>query len=268
MEFSELPRDVRGALRGLSKDNAHDVGRHLIMVARLLDADPELAYEHAQEAVRRAGRIDVVREAAGIAAYRTGRYAEALRELRTVRRLNGSSEHLPLMADCERGLGRSARALDLAASDEASTLDPDGRAELAMVASGARLDLDEVEAAGATLDMLDLTGVSPEVQARVKQARADIYIASGRSDLAAELLATVDRRLLAATNGNDDDDDEDVVVYDLANEVIDGEPIDGEPIDGEPIDDDSAAEHSDDEGDVADAVVESDEAETNDGKDA
>ena len=258
MEFSELPRDVRGALRGLSKDNAHDVGRHLIMVARLLDADPELAYEHAQEAVRRAGRIDVVREAAGIAAYRTGRYAEALRELRTVRRLNGSSEHLPLMADCERGLGRSARALDLAASDEANTLYPDGRAELAMVASGARLDLDEVEAAGATLDMLDLTGVSPEVQARVKQARADIYIASGRSDLAAELLATVDRRLLAATNGNDDDDDEDVVVYDLADEVIDGEPID----------DDSAAEHSDDEGDVADAVVESDEAETNDGKDA
>ena len=44
----------------------------------------------------------------------TGRYAEALRELRTVRRLSGSSEHLPIMADCERGLGRPERALALA----------------------------------------------------------------------------------------------------------------------------------------------------------
>ncbi len=263
VEFSELPRDVRGALRGLSKDNAHDVGRHLIMVARLLDADPELAYEHAQEAVRRAGRIDVVREAAGIAAYRTGRYAEALRELRTVRRLNGSSEHLPLMADCERGLGRSARALDLAASEEASTLDADGRAELAMVASGARLDLDEVEAAGATLDMLDLSGVSAEVQARVKQARADIYLASGRSDLAAELLATVDRRLLAATNSHDDEDDEDVVVYDLADEVVDGESID-ENADTDADTDADADGEAQDEADEDSAEAD----ETSDGKHA
>ena len=149
--FSDLDRSVRGRLRTLSKDNAEGVGRHLVMVGRLLDVAPELAYEHAQAAVRRAGRVDVVREAAGLAAYRTGRYAEALRELRTVRRLNGSSEHLAIMADCERGLGRPERALALAQEPEAETLDAEAKIELAMVVSGARLDLGQADAAVAAL---------------------------------------------------------------------------------------------------------------------
>ena len=52
------------------------------------------------------------------------------------------------MADCERGLGRPERALALAASDDAEGLEPEVRVELAMVVSGARLDLGEPEAAG------------------------------------------------------------------------------------------------------------------------
>src|SRR5699024_1724704 len=89
--FSMLDRDARGRLRTLSKENAEIVGLHLIMAGRLIDVDPELAYKHAQEALRRGGRVDIVREAAGLTAYYTDRYAEALREFRTVRRLNGSS---------------------------------------------------------------------------------------------------------------------------------------------------------------------------------
>ena len=58
---------MRARLRTLSKENAENVGLHLVMTGRLLDSDPELAYEHAQAAVRRAGRVDVVREAAGLA---------------------------------------------------------------------------------------------------------------------------------------------------------------------------------------------------------
>ena len=156
--FSDLDRSVRGRLRTLSKDNADGVGRHLVMVGRLLDTQPELAYEHAQAAVRRAGRVDVVREAAGLAAYRTGRYAEALRELRTVRRLNGSSEHLAIMADCERGLGRPERALALAQEPEAETLDAEAKIELAIVVSGARLDLGQAEAAVAALSTAGRAG--------------------------------------------------------------------------------------------------------------
>jgi len=199
------------------------------MAGRLIDTDPELAYEHAQAAVRRAGRVDVVREAAGLTAYSTGRYAEALRELRTVRRLNGSSEHLPIMADCERGLGRPERALALAASEEASTLDDVGRTELAIVVSGARVDLGELDAALAALDQVPAMGTRGELGARVLQARASVLEVAGRTEEAAEILAGIDSDLLAVVLG---EPDEDVVVYDLteeselADEVDDVEPDD------------------------------------------
>jgi len=215
--FSLLDRDVRGRLRTLSKDNADRVGRHLVMVGRLLDEDPEAAYEHAQAAVRRAGRVDVVREAAGLAAYRTGRYAEALRELRTVRRLNGSSEHLAVMADAERGLGRPERAISLSQEPEAATLGRDAQIELAIVVSGARLDLGQAEAAVAALSGADVRAARGLVAARVAQARAAALEAAGRHDAAAAELAAYPQDVLDEAAGNVPVD-EDVVVYDLTED--------------------------------------------------
>ncbi len=208
--FADLDRSVRGRLRGLSKENAEQVALHLVMAGRLLDTDPELAYEHAAAAVRRAGRIDIVREAAGITAYRTGRFAEALRELRTVRRLNGSSEHLPLMADCERGLGRPDRAIALAASPEAKELDDEGRIELAIVVSGARLDLGDPDAALATL--AHLASNDRHVAARVAHARAGALEALGRhADAVQALTGFTERELRDAEN----EMEEEFVVVDL-----------------------------------------------------
>jgi tetratricopeptide (TPR) repeat protein len=218
--ISQLDRAARGRLRTLSKDTAEVVGKHLVMAGRLIDTEPELAYEHAQAAVRRAGRVDVVREAAGLTAYRTGRYAEALRELRTVRRLNGSSEHLAIMADCERGLGRPERALALAATDEARTLDDVARTELAIVVSGARVDLDELDAALAALDQAPAAGTRGELGLRVLEARAAVLELAGRTQEAAEILSGIDASALGSAFGADD---EDVVVYDLADDVDDVE---------------------------------------------
>src|SRR5690625_4047481 len=105
-----LDRGARSRRRTLSKPNADHVARHLVMAGRLVDVDPEVAYEHAREAMRSAGRVDIVREAVALTAYATGRYAEALREVRTVRRLSGIDAHPAIEADCERGLGRPERA--------------------------------------------------------------------------------------------------------------------------------------------------------------
>lgn len=225
--FSLLERDVRGRLRTLSKDNAERVGRHLVMVGRLIDEDPDLAYEHAQAAVRRAGRVDVVREAAGLAAYRTGRYAEALRELRTVRRLNGSSEHLAVMADAERGLGRPERAIRMAQEPEVATLARDTQVELAIVVSGARLDLGQPEAALAALATPLVRGARGVLAARVAQARATVLTAAGRHEDAAAELAAVPADLLDDASGPSFADSE-VVVYDLAeDDEADGSAEDG-----------------------------------------
>ncbi|WP_448629605.1 hypothetical protein [Cellulomonas soli] len=223
--FGELSREVRARLRTLSKDNADRVGRHLVMVGRLLEEEPELAYEHAQAAVARGGRVDVVREAAGLAAYRTGRYAEALRELRTVRRLNGSSEHLPVMADCERGLGRPERALALAQEPEAESLDEGAQVELAIVVSGARLDLGQPEAAVAVLAGAVVRAATGLQAVRVAQARATALEAAGQIEQARAELAPFSARRLAEAGGETDEDEE-VVVFDLADESDEVDEVD------------------------------------------
>ena len=179
----ELDRVTRAQVRNLEERSALWVAKHLVMAGRLIDLDPELAFQHALAASRRGGRLAAVREAVGLTAYAAGHYGEALREFRTFRRISGSNVHLPVMADCERGLGRPDRALDLARSEEAETLDAAGKAELAMVVSGARADLGQLEAAVSALQIpqLDLHrafSFSP----RLFRAYADALDAVGRSD--------------------------------------------------------------------------------------
>lgn len=205
IEYGQLDKQVRSRLRTLSKENAEDVGRHLIMAGLLIDTDPELAYKHAQVAAARGGRVDVVREAAALTAYATGRYADALRELRTVRRLNGSSEHLALMADCERGLGRPERAIALSQDPAASSLDPVSAVELAIVVAGARVDMGDPEAALVILSRLKARDGDQE--ARIAEAKAGVLRALGREDEAVAIEATVPAPLAEV-------DDEDVIVYD------------------------------------------------------
>ncbi|WP_433876615.1 hypothetical protein [Sinomonas atrocyanea] len=157
------------------------------MAGRLIDDDPEAAYQHALAASRRGGRIGAVREAVGMTAYAAGRYDDALREFRTFRRITGSSIHIAHMADCERGLGRPEKALELAHSDERNMLDNAGKAELAMVASGARADMGDYKGAVEELEIpqLDINrafSFSP----RLFEAYADALSAAGRSDEAAK----------------------------------------------------------------------------------
>jgi tetratricopeptide (TPR) repeat protein len=179
---ADLDGPVRAQLRSLSKANADLVAGHLVMVARCLAEDADLAYAHAMAAQRRAGRVAVVREAVGVAAYRAGLWAEALSELRAARRMSGLSHQLPLMADAERGLGRPERALELAASPQARTLGVAERVELAIVASGARRDLGQADAAVLALQVPELTADEKFTFApRLQYAYADALLHAGRA---------------------------------------------------------------------------------------
>ncbi len=211
VSWLDLDDVARRRLRSLDKSAAEYVGRHLVMVARLLEDDPETAYAHARAAVARAGRIDVVRETAGLAAYRTGRYQEALRELRTLRRLSGSTEHVAVMADCERGLGRPERAIAVAA-EEAGALEPETELELAMVVSGARADLGQLDAALAVLDRAPRVPGRPDLDARLAEAKATVLAMAGRGAQAQALLAQAERTWAQL------DRDAEIVVYDLTDE--------------------------------------------------
>ncbi|GAB3445210.1 tetratricopeptide repeat protein [Phycicoccus ginsengisoli] len=178
-------------LRTLSKENAEGVAQHLVMVAALIEAeDYEGAEAHAETAVRRAGRVPAAREALGMVAYRKGEWARALSEFRTVRRLSGSSHLLPLMVDCERGLDRPERALELASSPEARTLAVEDRVELAIVVSGIRRDLGQLDAALLALEIPQLRGSSRKPwAARLSYAYAEALLALGRREEARDWFA-------------------------------------------------------------------------------
>ncbi|WP_234399360.1 hypothetical protein [Psychromicrobium lacuslunae] len=180
---AELDKVTRAQLRTLETRNGEWVAKHLVMAGRLIDDDPELAFQHALAASRRGGRLAAVREAVGLTAYAAGHYGEALREFRTFRRISGSNVHLPLMADSERGLGRPDRALDIARGEEVAELDVAGQVELAMVVSGARADLGQQDAALAALEIPQLDknrafSYSP----RLFRAYADALEAVGRAE--------------------------------------------------------------------------------------
>ena len=147
VEARALDAQARRELRPLVPETADLVARHLVVVGELLDADPGQALTHARAARALAGRIGVVREAAGLAAYAAGEWAEALSELRAARRITGRPDHLAVLADCERALGRPERALGYADDPDVPGLPQQERVELVIVIAGARADLGQLDAA-------------------------------------------------------------------------------------------------------------------------
>ena len=180
----ELPEDVsakdldstaRMGLRALSRLNAENIARHLVMTQRLLETDSEVAYAHARYAASHAGRIAIVREAAGIAAYVAGLYSEALRELRAARRLSGmDTMYRAMEVDCERALGRPDAALRSAQNALQLDLEDDERAELAIVVTGIYHDQGNDELALITIeDAIRKAPKDTETLRRLHSVRAD-----------------------------------------------------------------------------------------------
>jgi len=185
----ELEKSVRAELLSLSAENAKVVARHLVCINIHMDSDPELAHKHGIAAAHHAGRLAVVRESAGYAAYRAGHYEIALKELRAAHRISGDVSMWPVMADCERGMNRPLKALNLAGSDEVKRLAKPEEIEMRIVASGARRDLGELDAAVITLTCKELKTENEEWAVRLRYAYADALDAAGRKDEAREWFA-------------------------------------------------------------------------------
>jgi len=183
VEAKQLAPEIRAELFTLDKSTADTVARHLVAAGELLDSDPEAALAHAQAARTRSGRIAAIREAVGIAAYYCGDWAQALAEFRAARRMGSKSQLLPLIADCERGVGRPEKAIELARGPDAAELTGDDADELRIVAAGARTDLGQLDQA---LALLSSPALNPartgSTAARLFYAYADTLLALGRSD--------------------------------------------------------------------------------------
>jgi tetratricopeptide (TPR) repeat protein len=159
-----LHRSVRAELRSLPKELAEIVASHLVVAGQLIDDEPELAYLHAEAARRRAARLPIVREAAAETAYAAGRYDIALSEFRALRRMTGTHDYLPVMADCERDL------------------EPALRVEMTIVEAGARRDLGQDAEARRLLEravkLVRPDGGLAQSVARLRYAYADALAAA------------------------------------------------------------------------------------------
>jgi tetratricopeptide (TPR) repeat protein len=224
-------------------------------VATSVTEDVDQAYEYAKKARGLAARVGVVRETAAIAAYQAGDWAGALAEFRAARRLTGRSSYLPLMADCERALGRLDRALDLVTGPDAQSADRATKIELRIVESGIRRDQGLADAAVVALQGPELTGdrIRPEY-ARLYYAYADALLNAGREDQARDWFgraatADVDDETDAAEryeelddfSFDDLDDDGDSTDDDDERDELDGDEDDN----GDPSDDDDESDDED-----------------------
>jgi hypothetical protein len=93
------------------------------------------------------------------------------------------------MADCERGLGKPLKALALAGSPEVSRLAKAEEIEMRIVASGARRDLGEFDAAVITLTCKELKVKSEPWSIRLHYAYADALASAGRTEEARQWFA-------------------------------------------------------------------------------
>ncbi|MFJ5308805.1 hypothetical protein [Streptomyces sp. NPDC088350] len=247
----EIDKDVRQELLSLPKGLAEDVAKNLVMVARLIDEDPEGAYAYSKIALRLASRVAAVREAAGFAAYANQKYSEALAEFRAARRMTGTVDLWPVMADCERGLGRPEKALDMAGAPEVHKLDKAGQVEMRLVAAGARRDMDQLDAAIVTLQSPELASNSVQPwTARLRYAYADALLAAGREDEAREWFA---KAVESDKDGSTDASDR------LA--AMDGVEFVDAFVEDEDEDGDDDDDERDDEGELQEEASAADEAE-------
>ncbi len=177
----QLDPEALAELRTLPGDLAEVIAK--LLVATSLTEDPQRAYLYAKKARGLAARVGVVRETCAIAAYQAGDWTGALAEFRAARRLTGRNSYLPLMADCERALGRLDRALDIVTGPDARAADHQTRIELRIVESGIRRDQGLLDAAVVALQGPELAGerIRPEY-ARLYYAFADALLAAGRED--------------------------------------------------------------------------------------
>ncbi|MEU6030848.1 hypothetical protein ABZ825_28185 [Streptomyces tauricus] len=258
---------MRQELMSLPKGLADDVSRNLVMVARLIDEDPEGAYGYSRVALRLASRVAAVREAAGFAAYANQKYSEALAEFRAARRMTGNVDLWPVMADCERGLGRPEKALDMAGAPEVQKLDKAGQVEMRLVAAGARRDMDQLDAAIVTLQSPELASNSVQPwTARLRYAYADALLAAGREGEAREWFAkAVESDKDGSTDASDrlaeldgvefvdalveDGNEAEVVVDDVNVDVdvdVEDQDLDSDRVIDDGIDDEGVDEDDDD----------------------
>ena len=170
------------------------------MEARLVEAASAFERGRPQDAMRLlrpllrdAPDVPSVRELAGLALYRLGKWAEAARHLEAFRAATGSVEQDPVLADCYRALGRYAKVDALWEELREASPEPELMAEGRIVAAGSLADRGDVKGAIRLLERgpLEPRRVVQPYHLRLWYALADLHERAGDAPRARELFARV-----------------------------------------------------------------------------
>lgn len=189
-----LPQWVRDeVIRSTPKDRR---GPALHQLAEAADEYAEGRYKPAAvklaEAKRLAPRVATIRELLGLTCYRLGQWQEALKELRTFRRLTGETTHMPVEMDALRALGRPSdvrKTWDLFLELGGSHATDD---EARVVYASFLLDEGEARTAWKIVDPGRITRRAHESQVRRWFVAARVALALGDTTTAHQLLRAVE----------------------------------------------------------------------------
>ncbi|MGD0875323.1 MAG: tetratricopeptide repeat protein [Acidimicrobiales bacterium] len=193
-EDNSLPLEVRDELRGaVGQERAAGLERRLGVATRSYERE---RYSEALAELRVLARLApeaaAVRELYGLTLYRLGRWREAVRELRAFHDLTGSFDQHPVIADCERALGRDKAVLVLWDALRQEGVDREVLVEGRLVVAGMMADRGELDGAIALLAPGGKALRHPDTcHLRQWYALADLYERAGDLPRARELFARV-----------------------------------------------------------------------------
>jgi tetratricopeptide (TPR) repeat protein len=154
------------------------------------------ALRDAKVVLDRAPRIEAMSKVAGLSAYRLGRWREAIRHLEPYIEATGDQDHVPVLMDSYRALGRWAKVGDLWRQLRRSSPGTEVMAEARIVTAGALADSGDLDGAISLMS----TGAAhkslrnpAERHLRQWYALGDLYERAGDLPRARELFARVDR---------------------------------------------------------------------------
>lgn len=192
----QLPKWVREEIiRSTPKDRREPALHHL---GKGLEAFAEERYSAALNDLRKAKKLaprsSTARELLGLSAYRSGQWEEALRELRTFRRITGDLIHYPVEMDCLRALGRTDDVTRAWERIEGEDLSPTVNHEARVVYASFLLDQGRPRDAWQVIKPGRLVASPSPGELRRWYVAAKVALAAGDTDAARRIVAALDEQ--------------------------------------------------------------------------
>ena len=191
---NELPGEVRDELRAaVGSDRSAGLERRLGIATRAYERDRYAeALTELRVLARLAPEVGAVRELYGLTLYRLGRWRDAVRELRAFHELTGSYDQHPVIADCERALGRDKAVMASWETLRQAGVDREVLVEGRLVVAGMMADRGDLHGAIALLGPGGKSLRHPDTcHLRQWYVLADLYERAGDLPRARDLFARV-----------------------------------------------------------------------------